>query len=86
LPELREDVLELVLRNSDAAVLDAIEQCLPFERDTDLDGTLPGELQRVAGQIQQALGNAFSIPGREGDVLLHVGNESQPLLRSQGLQ
>src|SRR6266513_4900882 len=55
LTELREHILHLFLRNADAGIRDAVDEFAVHEFHADLDPTLLGELDGVAGEIHQAL-------------------------------
>src|SRR5215813_14659497 len=59
LAELAEDVVELVRGNADARVGHAVHDLVPLQTRGDGDLPLLGELERVAHEIGQALGNAL---------------------------
>ena len=65
LPELLEDVAHLVGRDPDPGVRHREQQIVALHLDPDLHVPLPGELQRIAGQVDQTLGEAFAVAEAE---------------------
>src|SRR3989442_15136594 len=86
LTKLGEDVLALVRGNADAGIADAIHEPLAVETHLDVDPALARELQRVAGEVHEALRDAPAVaPGRR-DVGRHPRGERQALLEGPRFQ
>ena len=86
LEELLEHVLELRLRDADAGVGHAVDELVSDQADADLDLALPRELDRVAGQVHEALRDPPVVAVGDRQVVRDVDHEGEPLFRGERAQ
>src|SRR5262245_34428643 len=77
LPELGEDVLDLFLRDTDPDIADPIGEPAIVQAHVDVDTAVARELERVAGQIHQALNDPPAIAASRQDIRQHRRAEHQ---------
>src|SRR5882762_8754721 len=86
LTELGEDVLDLVRWDADPGVADAIHEPLAVEPYLDVDSSLGGELEGIAGEVQEALRDSAAVAPSRRDVGLHLRGEREAFLEGQRFQ
>src|SRR6476659_4479886 len=74
--ELGEHRVELVGRDADARVRDAVAHAVAVARRADVDAAALGELEGVAGEVEQALADALGVADHDlRHALLHARRE-----------
>src|SRR5262249_56184454 len=80
LPELREDVVQLIFGDANAGVAHAVDEVVAALLGRDLDPSLFRELDRVAGEVHEALRNSLAVAVRDGKIVRRGDHEIEPLL------
>src|SRR5207237_4967208 len=86
LTEFREHILERFFRDADAGIRDAVDEVAVHELHADLDPSLLGELESVAGEIHQALRKTSVVAISNREIVGHVDHKVQTFLGGQRTQ
>src|SRR3990167_5985247 len=81
--ELREDVFDLVLWNTDPRIRDTIAEPRARSLAPNLTPPLSGEFQRVPRKGHEALRDPLAVPVSQRNVLLGGGVELQPFFQGE---